>query len=1150
MRQTLKIIGLFALLFLALPLVSAVDINSNIQACYNLNDNNANTTVVDGVANYTGTASVNTDTISATGLIDEAFDLDGTGSEYFTAATALGNFGSGDFSVSFWTKKGASAFQNGNIIHQYDAGTGQGFYVKTDDSAGTIKFAVFADAVKTLTSSGNVLTNGSWSHVVAIRDSGTMRLYIDTASQGTTASAGGDMDSTNDVYIGEQSHTPGLAYRGFLDEIIFYDRALNTTEISALYQNGVNGTACPYSAPAPATPTASEALPQTSYAEQSTNVSINNVNYVAVLSNSVTLDDDANLFATATIPIYEPAASNTADCRVTFNGTELTNSETSRTLTTGAAANILIHSNVVNYPAGTYDLELQCKRTGGGAYTISGANIVLHQLTTTGGLAIGYNETNQTSVSIAGVPTSTSLLMSANQTAAGLTRALVASYTTAIDYTATQNVTLTLEVAGYNCTSLTRYGANGALGSVGDSCYYTVLTNETSYDVKLHGSGSGTLEGLSLVAREVILHTAEINNASLSSLSIDNSTYQELASYNITVNGGHSTPNLLTQAALVFQGDNDSATGTFYMTDGTSNSTFVSRTSGNSEPGVLGIQLLSESVTGVVTLTLLGQCDTQNCSLQGTQAVSYLTDDNPATPNTFNVSVKNQYTDVYENNFDVKINDVTYTTSNGVVEVATAESLVNVTFPGTNTTTPVYFSNNTQNHDTSINLTLNATPWTAVYAKEPDLDTVNNFTINWIDLNNTAHNGSYTTTNGVAYVPVFNSTWQLNITNAVGEDGTNYAIDTYEFNTTAYLQNYTFNVLVSNSVNITFYDEETEIIIDFTNVTLEYFSDGGTSGNVTTSTGIMFVNLLLPETYTFIYDAAGYDERFYEFTLINETFNNLNLTLLNSSSSSTVTITVKDTLDNLLENAVVKILKFDVADNEYDLIEVRRTNFEGQTIASLVLNSPLYKFIVEYDDRVVLTTTGTQIYGTDLTLLVNLVDSTGFEEVFTSYSMSGSVTFSNTTNLFTFEYNDESNTGQQACLNIYRVTETRTLYNQTCSSTTSGTLTAWVNNVSGRTYQGVGVITDSNSFDYVIDSEWAVFKERLSDDGSSLIMMIIMIVLFATALAVSVEIAIVTAFTVPLIFTATGLTALSYGVTVPLMVVGVIIAFILGVVRK
>lgn len=245
---------------------------------------------------------------------------------------------------------------------------------------------------------------------------------------------------------------------------------------------------------------------------------------------------------------------------------------------------------------------------------------------------------------------------------------------------------------------------------------------------------------------------------------------------------------------------------------------------------------------------------------------------------------------------------------------------------------------------------------------------VNNFTVNYTG-NNT---GSVSTTSGTVQIAsVFGET---NYT----VDATGFALSSQAIDVNDSAEEINFTLLLSNTLNITFYDEETEALLTGTDVSLEYLSTLA-SGNTSTNTSNLQLEVLLPGEYTLIYDADGYDQRFYEFTLVDRTFNNLNLSLLNSTSSTTVTITVKDTLNNRVENATVKIYQYDVGVNDYVLQEVRTTNFEGQTIAGFILNEPLYKFVVHYDGEPVLTTAETQIYGTTLSLIVDLITSGGFE---------------------------------------------------------------------------------------------------------------------------------------------------------------------------
>ena len=82
------------------------------------------------------------------------------------------------------------------------------------------------------------INDGEWHHVVAIKDGGTLSLYIDNEYQ-CSASGQSDLDNGEDWFLG--AHREGgddHAYRGLMSNVKFINRNISNTEISILYNGG------------------------------------------------------------------------------------------------------------------------------------------------------------------------------------------------------------------------------------------------------------------------------------------------------------------------------------------------------------------------------------------------------------------------------------------------------------------------------------------------------------------------------------------------------------------------------------------------------------------------------------------------------------------------------------------------------------------------------------------------------------------------------------------------------------------------------------------------------------------------------------------------------------------------------------------------
>lgn len=349
---------------------------------------------------------------------------------------------------------------------------------------------------------------------------------------------------------------------------------------------------------------------------------------------------------------------------------------------------------------------------------------------------------------------------------------------------------------------------------------------------------------------------------------------------------------------------------------------------------------------------------------------------------------------------------------------------------------------------------------------------------------------------------------------------------------------------VFNSVTFYFYNEETFLIIDDRNVSFTMISDDF-SGEYSTSTGSSLVSALAPVEYIVRYGALEYYNRSYVFTLINNTYTLLNLTLLNASNGDVVTFNVYDSLQLPLVGATLKVLKFVTADNSYKQISSQPTNFEGQAVESLQLNTEYYRFIVEYNGDTVLTTAPTYIFDTTVNLYANTLDS-GFSPLFSLTGLYGAIDFDNDTLNATYTYTDGQNIATQGCFYLYRlVNGDRTDLNSSCVAGAAGSIILPVPNINGS-YELRGYIT-KGGVDYFVTQEYVsigapdVFKDR----ESLLLSALIIITMFFLGFF-AVEIGVILAAFAAMVLSFVGILAVTPSVTIPLFVLSLIIAFIIS----
>ena len=155
------------------------------------------------------------------------------------------------FSISAWINANATQMATGRIFAKLGPATYPGYSLSIRNSDGKAVACYYStsascnDGGTTVLSDAN-LSGAGWKHVVAVFDryAGTVRMYVDTVEQGTKDtgfSSSAQLNNTNSSTIGAD-WAGGAANRftGYMDEVRFYKKALNQSEVNALYSNSRN----------------------------------------------------------------------------------------------------------------------------------------------------------------------------------------------------------------------------------------------------------------------------------------------------------------------------------------------------------------------------------------------------------------------------------------------------------------------------------------------------------------------------------------------------------------------------------------------------------------------------------------------------------------------------------------------------------------------------------------------------------------------------------------------------------------------------------------------------------------------------------------------------------------------------------------------
>jgi len=223
-------------------------LTTDLVSYYKCDDNLATTNVIDAVGTNAATATVNTLTLSETGLINTGLDLGGTDNiETFKIPT-------GDFSISFWINS-TSFVNNARLLGSKQDSANYGFRIYVT-SAGVMNVNVYDGTTSSAIVGSTALSiDEGFQHVVLTSDgsNGDTVLYLDNSSVGSDSTGAGYVQPTDTTVLKIGSSLSSDKFDGVFDEIGIFDKVLTSTEVSELYNSG-DGLAYPFTTDVTVTP--------------------------------------------------------------------------------------------------------------------------------------------------------------------------------------------------------------------------------------------------------------------------------------------------------------------------------------------------------------------------------------------------------------------------------------------------------------------------------------------------------------------------------------------------------------------------------------------------------------------------------------------------------------------------------------------------------------------------------------------------------------------------------------------------------------------------------------------------------------------------------------------------------------------------------
>ncbi|NNE35434.1 MAG: LamG domain-containing protein [Rhodothermales bacterium] len=178
------------------------------------------------------------------GVIGSAANLMGSG---YIEIPDNGSFESYDRSFSIWINKSTASIRSGFEAIAWkgpEAGADVAFSLSLVNTEPPFKVALSAGdgaSATTHVESDSLIMPGSWYHILAVVSPLDVTLYINGDVAGRTVNNGGVARNNDAILLGRVTESASTAryFNGRVDEVRFYDRALEGRDAQLLYTDGL-----------------------------------------------------------------------------------------------------------------------------------------------------------------------------------------------------------------------------------------------------------------------------------------------------------------------------------------------------------------------------------------------------------------------------------------------------------------------------------------------------------------------------------------------------------------------------------------------------------------------------------------------------------------------------------------------------------------------------------------------------------------------------------------------------------------------------------------------------------------------------------------------------------------------------------------------
>jgi hypothetical protein len=320
--------------------------------------------------------------------------FDGTGDYLSIPDSSDWDLGTGDFTIDFWAYRtaaisGATAFCSLGTGSIGSYGT-DAIYFRAQ-SATQLNFSINENATNVTFLVDFSFPQNTWTHIAAVRSSGTVTIYANGVSKGSTGTQSASISAPTHMIIGARNGGTAQIWTGYIDIFRFSKGVARWT-----------------SAFTPETATYGTILPST----------VPTITFTGTTTPALASDEDIEY---TDIANTTKAANNQklSDSGINLTLTNLTGGSKSNATLTGTIASDAgtTHSNMI--------VKAQVRKTlGDAAYANASRTVTFSSSTTTAGLAPAMPVTGTgipASTTITSVDTTTTITLSANPTGGTLT---------------------------------------------------------------------------------------------------------------------------------------------------------------------------------------------------------------------------------------------------------------------------------------------------------------------------------------------------------------------------------------------------------------------------------------------------------------------------------------------------------------------------------------------------------------------------------------------------------------------------------------------------------------------------------------------------------------------------------------------------------